>query len=158
MLYVGGALGSFVLATTAGKNNVHNLHDVFEVGKREKPKSVKKSSDDPGYNTQGLSFYQQLMNRDHYQHEKRLEHDHLVKEQEQRRLVRRQTLSDRLQGEGQSGISDSHGGHWVEKEENILKEEREHRRSFRRQTLTNRLQGEGQSGISDSHGGHWVEK
>uniref|UniRef100_A0A7S1BSN7 Uncharacterized protein n=1 Tax=Corethron hystrix TaxID=216773 RepID=A0A7S1BSN7_9STRA len=29
---VGGALGSFSMASAAGKNKIHNLHDVFEVG------------------------------------------------------------------------------------------------------------------------------
>lgn len=32
---LGGAIGSFVLATTTGKNEVHQLHSIFESGSRE---------------------------------------------------------------------------------------------------------------------------
>ncbi len=28
---MGGAIGSFVMATTAGKNEVHNLHDIYMI-------------------------------------------------------------------------------------------------------------------------------
>merc|ERR1712125_271641 len=32
---IGGAIGSFGFATAAEKNSVHNLHDVFERGKKD---------------------------------------------------------------------------------------------------------------------------
>eukprot|EP00552_Chaetoceros_brevis_P001455 CAMPEP_0197743718 /NCGR_PEP_ID=MMETSP1435-20131217/36098_1 /TAXON_ID=426625 /ORGANISM="Chaetoceros brevis, Strain CCMP164" /LENGTH=120 /DNA_ID=CAMNT_0043334771 /DNA_START=382 /DNA_END=745 /DNA_ORIENTATION=+ len=31
----GGALGSFVNATTTGKNEVHQMHEIFEIGKHD---------------------------------------------------------------------------------------------------------------------------
>lgn len=85
---LGGALGSFIMATTTGKNSVHNLHDIFEVGKSEKP----------------LTPYQQAYDRaqqDAYSIDNRVE----------RRLTRRRTLKRRM--EKDHGLSDSHGGQWV---------------------------------------------
>jgi len=39
---LGGASGSFIMATTAGKNEVHNLHPIFRLGAKE----TKKPTDD----------------------------------------------------------------------------------------------------------------
>ena len=33
--FLGGSIGALVLATTAGKNSVHNLHPIFEVGSKK---------------------------------------------------------------------------------------------------------------------------
>ena len=35
--FLGGTFGSFVLATAAGKNEVHNLHDIFPKGANPPP-------------------------------------------------------------------------------------------------------------------------
>mmetsp|Transcript_8891 Transcript_8891/g.12293 ORF Transcript_8891/g.12293 Transcript_8891/m.12293 type:complete len:176 (-) Transcript_8891:237-764(-) len=85
---VGGAVGSFTMATAAGKNSVHNLHDVFEVGK-----------------TPTGTDYQKSLQRAQMREEE-------IKERERRRILRRQSVQKRLE-EGH-GLSDSHGGHWVE--------------------------------------------
>jgi len=87
---LGGALGSFIMASTAGKNSVHNLHDIFEVGKSDRP----------------LTPYQQAYERAQ-QDSYNMEIDNRV----ERRLTRRQTLKKRI--EKDRGLSDSHGGQWV---------------------------------------------
>jgi hypothetical protein len=78
---LGGAVGSFVMSITTGKNEVHNLHPIFQVGART------------------------------------LEDDSLAAglghvERERNRLYRRATLTKAMERGG--GLSDSHGGHWVE--------------------------------------------
>ncbi len=86
----GGAVGAYVMSTAAGKNSVHNLHPVFEVGKKN-------------FGTR----YQTLIEQS-----KALEEE---KERERRRLKRRETVIDRM-AYGH-GLSDSHGGHWTEEDE-----------------------------------------
>jgi len=82
----GGALGGFLFATAAGKNNVHNLHPIFETGKRD-----------------SSTRYQMLIEQ-----ARLLEAE---KERERRRLQRRETIEDRMvHGHG---LSDSHGGRWA---------------------------------------------
>mmetsp|Transcript_30478 Transcript_30478/g.45373 ORF Transcript_30478/g.45373 Transcript_30478/m.45373 type:complete len:181 (-) Transcript_30478:223-765(-) len=89
---VGGAVGSFTMATAAGKNSVHNLHDIYEVGK-----------------TPAGTEYQKSLQRAQMREEE-------IKERERRRLLRRASVQKRLE-EGHA-LSDSHGGHWVENTEN----------------------------------------
>jgi hypothetical protein len=33
---LGGALGSYIMAVTAGKNSAHRMHDIFEIGAKSK--------------------------------------------------------------------------------------------------------------------------
>ena len=84
---VGGAVGSFVMATTAGKNRVHKLHGIYEAGKSEVG-----------------SGYQSDLARAQEREEE-------IRERNRRRLSRRATVRQRLE-EGH-GLSDSHGGHWT---------------------------------------------
>lgn len=42
----GGALGSFVMAVTTGKNEVHNLHPIFEVGSKKPTSSYEEKLKD----------------------------------------------------------------------------------------------------------------
>jgi hypothetical protein len=85
---LGGAVGSFVMSITTGKNEVHNLHPIFQVGAR----TLENSGDDSAAG--GL--------------------DHV--ERERNRLYRRATLTKAME-RGGGGLSDSHGGHWVEEAE-----------------------------------------
>ena len=66
-----------------------------------------------------------------------------------RRLSRRKTVANRL-ATGR-GLSDSHGGLWVDDEEGSSMTQKQ--RSIRRRTMTRRLE-EG-TGLSDSHSGKW---
>lgn len=88
----GGALGSFLMATTTGKNEVHELHDIFHINEQ------KKNTKTP---------YQQVVEDDINSND--------PKHRRQRRLSRRKTLSHRL--EQGRGLSDSYGGNWVEEDE-----------------------------------------
>jgi len=125
----GGAFTSFVLATTTGKNKVHNMHDVFEVGKHEY-----KSPYQTAYDNARIAAEEDS-----------------EESGEKRRVSRRQTVSKRLV-EGH-GLSDSHGGTWF-KEDNINNED-EKRRAGRRSDMARRLTNPNVHGLSDSHGGKW---
>ena len=89
---LGGAIGSFVMATTAGKNRVHKLHSIYEVGKAEK--------------SDGMTDYQRDKVRALEEQEEEIRDRYL------RRLSRRATIRKRLE-EGQ-GLSNSRGGNWVQ--------------------------------------------
>lgn len=125
----GGALGSFLLATTTGKNEVYQMHDIFEVGKNEHK-----------------TPYQEA-----YESARRMEEEESAESRRKRRISRRKTVSERLT-EGH-GLSDSHSGTWVQ-EGSI--DANEQRRSARRITMAKRL-GES-TGLSDSRGGRWQEE
>ena len=129
---VGGALGSFVMATAAGKNRVHKLAPIYEAGKKE---GVVSSAG-------GLSDYQRDLQRAQ-------EREDEIRERNRRRLGRRKTMQQRLE-EGH-GLSDSHSGHWAD--DNTSQGEAVRRRLSRRATMRQRL--EKGHGLSDSHGGHW---
>lgn len=113
----GGALGSFLLATSTGKNEVHQMHDIFEIGKHD-----------------SKSPYQQVYERSKLQ---ALEED-AAAIREKRRLSRKISVNRRLT-EGQ-GLSDSHSGIWLddEREGNPMTED-EKRRSVRRVTMSKRM-------------------
>mmetsp|Transcript_22183 Transcript_22183/g.25671 ORF Transcript_22183/g.25671 Transcript_22183/m.25671 type:complete len:218 (-) Transcript_22183:270-923(-) len=128
---LGGSLGSFLLATTTGKNEVHELHDIFHIGEKEKPltpyqRSIENAKKVGGDYNNDTSF-----------------------DRKRRRLSRRKTRADRLQ-KGR-GLSDSHSGHWLEEDETTTMTQQN--RSSRRQNMTKRLE-EGR-GLSDSHSGKW---
>lgn len=131
---VGGAIGSFAMATAAGKNRVHKLHDIYEIG----------ASD-------GKTEYQRSL-------ASAVDREEEKRERLRRRESRRATVQKRLE-EGH-GLGDSHGGHWLaEKDEaNSIAEGAEEamqRRTLRKSTVQKRLE-EGH-GLSDSHGGQWVD-
>jgi hypothetical protein len=54
---LGGAVGSYIMAVTAGKNSVHRLHDIFENGQRTPPTTTKPLS--PSSSSSSLSSYKQ---------------------------------------------------------------------------------------------------
>ena len=132
----GGAISSFAMASAAGKNRVHKLHQVYEVGK--KPTGTE---------------YQRGLARARDREEE-------LQERVRRRMSRRATVRHRLE-EGH-GLSDSHGGHWIEQREGMEDVDemglskaaiyrRQSRRAMRKQML------EDAHGLSSSHGGHWVK-
>lgn len=122
----GGALGSFVLATTTGKNEVHELHDIFHINEK------KKETQTP---------YQKLMEDGK---------ENNLDTRKKRRLSRRKTVANRL-ANGR-GLSDSHGGQWLDEGEGEVSITQK-QRSIRRRSLTKRME-EGR-GLSDSHSGKW---
>ena len=88
---IGGAVGSFAYATAAGKNKVHKLHPIYEVGK------------DP---TAGKTPYQVNLAK------AQDEEFGSLNDRVRRRLSRRSTVKKRIE-EGQ-GLTNSHGGQWVQ--------------------------------------------
>ena len=94
----GGAFGMFLFATSAGKGEVHNLHDIFQVGAVPRDKVTR-----PDYQTT-INNAQKEFSRNHDG-----EVIDMQKMQEMR-LTRRRSLMDRLQ-KGH-GLNDAHGGHW----------------------------------------------
>ena len=96
---LGGAIGSFVLSTTAGKNEVHQLHGIFESGSRES----RQERLEPATWQRGDLINQQPSDElsDRMQREKN-------------RLIRRASLERSLTS--QHGLSESHGGHWADDE------------------------------------------
>jgi len=93
----GGALGSFLLSVTIGKNKVHQLHDIFDLGKIDSRTPYQKQREDGDMegNNNDISTM-----------------EHLAIERQRRITARRNTMRHRME-EGH-GLSDSHGGHWLE--------------------------------------------
>jgi hypothetical protein len=144
---LGGALGSFISASTAGKNEVHKMHPVFRKGQktvggemqdngggadvvddyRNAPTAADNSS---GFAGNG-SMYQQSLQR-----AKDRETDLQV-------LVRRRT--DRESSSATTTTTPTENNGRVEREQNRL---------YRRATIHRTMEA-GTSGLSDAHGGHW---
>ena len=136
----GGALGSFLFATSTGKNEVHELHDIFHIN--EKKKNTK-------------TPYQQRVEEgkkiDISDKTNDIDNDEVIDNSEtrkMRRLSRRKTVANRI--EKGRGLSDSHSGHWVDEGDTSLTQQQ---RTIRRRALTKRME-EGK-GLSDSHSGKW---
>jgi len=94
---LGGAIGSFGCATAAGKNNVHNMHSVFERGKKDVVVG---------------SVYQQKL-------AEAMKGAERAQERAERRVMRRKTVNSILTS--RTNLSDSHNGEWMEEKE-IIKE------------------------------------
>lgn len=84
----GGALGSFLMASTTGKNQVHNLHPIFQVG-AQTPGTPYQKSMATASSTEASTAEDRLRNRN----------------------LRRKTLQRTLTNP--NGLNDSHGGRWV---------------------------------------------
>ena len=95
----GGALGSFLAASTTGKNQVHNLHPIFKVGAKPKEVPVVVGSE-----------YQQA--RAAAVAKRHPTEPTSSEDRRQNRILRRKTLQNAL--ENQHGLNDSHGGRWVD--------------------------------------------
>lgn len=95
---LGGAVGSFVMATTTGKNEVHQLHSIFQVGATPPRDKISLSDDE-------LVL---LQSKEHPESLNKLDRT----KRERNRLFRRATLNKSMEQVG--GLSDSHGGRWVD--------------------------------------------
>lgn len=114
---LGGAIGSFAMATTTGKNEVHQLHPIFQVGSRTNPNSkIDSSSSLSAYELSLLQAKERdedLRSLESRRHMTTAEQDVMDRvRREKNRLYRRATLTKSMEHVG--GLSDSHGGHWVQ--------------------------------------------
>lgn len=132
----GGAFGSFLMATTTGKNAVHKLHPIFEVGSKTKKESLVRDRDFEERKKNRVLRRKTLQETLEHQHGLSDSHggkwasedeitstgtekfyaEKVDPEEERRmrqenRVLRRKTLQDTL--EHQHGLSDSHGGKWA---------------------------------------------
>jgi hypothetical protein len=104
----GGALGMFIFAARTGKEQVHNLHPIFQVGALPEGDldyqraliKARERDEDVG------EFDKDSPNRSD-----KLDLNKLQK----MRVVRRRSLMDSI--EKGHGLSDSHGGHWYPENE-----------------------------------------
>ena len=115
----GGAFGSFLSATVTGKNQVHNLHPIFEVGKREVPEArpedtvgtpyqqamrkaqstFRENEESGGFAEDGRGM---VVTRNTYS--RRADDDFERAKRRENRLTRRRTLQERFEQKG--------GGDW----------------------------------------------
>jgi hypothetical protein len=121
---LGGAIGSFLMATTAGKNEVHELRPIY--GRGSVQRSVSGGTDDSASYQESLqrakrreSDLRTLQRNRSFSNRVALPISEEVDEaslervqRERNRLFRRASLSHQLEGTG-GGLSDSHGGRWV---------------------------------------------
>lgn len=153
----GGALGSFVMSTTAGKNAVHMLHPIFSLGRDENA---------------GKSPYQIGMAKARKAQEEinattkiNTEEDELdAAHHRTRSLLRKASMKRRL--ETGHSLSDTHGNTWpsteevteeMQKDKSIRRSELwDQRQANRRKTIRDRIVGG--KALSDSTGGHWSEQ
>ncbi|KAL7486710.1 hypothetical protein ACHAW6_012307 [Cyclotella cf. meneghiniana] len=149
----GGALGSFVMSTTAGKNAVHLLHPIFQIGRDEHA---------------GQSPYQIALKKartDSSTQTQITEEDELdAAHHRARSLHRRASIKERL--ESGHSLSSTHGNTWPYEEEEMEEtkrnkalnraEEWERRQTQRREWVHDKIE-KGRA-LSDATGGHWDEK
>ena len=130
---IGGTFGAFVASTTTGKNEVHNLHPIYDVGSR-KPTQRKEPGDAYRKNLERAwereSELKALVRRrtsesmleDHDDDHDHARDDVFVDEVEdaagrerierrRNRLLRRASLQEAMSK--RKGLSDSHGGRWT---------------------------------------------
>jgi hypothetical protein len=135
---LGGAMGSFISASTAGKNEVHKMHPVFRKGQKTVGGDTSSGNGDdsgvddyrsaPTADNKGSSYQRSLQRAkdremDLQVLERRRTNRELSStpmengrvEREQNRLYRRATIHRTMEA-GHSGLSDAHGGHWYNKE------------------------------------------
>lgn len=124
----------FLFAVSTGKEQVHNLHPIFQIGAAP-----------PGE-----------LDRQNYQNKiSQATGDLDVDRMEQSRMTRRKTMDDSFR---KRGLSDSHGGHWytdIASKEELDVQQMQQTRMARRKTMTDSFQ---KRGLSDSHGGSWVKE
>lgn len=152
----GGALGSFVMSTTAGKNVVHMLHPIFSLGKTE---NAGKSPYQIGMLDAGKA-HDEVNATTGNSEEDELDAAH----HRTRSLSRKASMKRRLET-GQS-LSDTHGNTWPSAEEDteeMQKDKSMHRADLwdqrqtnRRNTVRDRIVGG--KALSNSTGGHWSEQ
>jgi hypothetical protein len=94
----GGALGMFLFASSTGKEQVHKLHPIFQVGAMP----------------QGDLDYSKKLQRVHDVDGQKNDEQLDVSKLKDMRAVRRRSMMDNL--EKGRGFSDAHGGHWYRDE------------------------------------------
>ncbi|EED86563.1 predicted protein [Thalassiosira pseudonana CCMP1335] len=155
----GGALGSFVMSTTAGKNAVHLLHPVFQVGRDEHAGqspyqiAIAKAKELEG-KLAATDTQQSQTNEDELD----------VAHHRARSLRRKGSMKRRL--ESGHSLSDTHGNTWPYSEEDALEETKkkkamnradawDRRQTQRRDWVHEKI--ERGKALSNSTGGHWKE-
>lgn len=157
----GGALGSFIMSSTAGKNVVHLLHPVFQAGRDEHAgkspyqiATIKAAENDTTTNPNSVT------NND-------IEEDELdAAHHRTRSLQRKASMKERLET-GQS-LSGTHGNTWphndeMDDTEEMVKDKSMHRAEVWGRRQTNRkkvVQDRIERGkaLSDSTGGQWSKE
>mmetsp|Transcript_63335 Transcript_63335/g.95598 ORF Transcript_63335/g.95598 Transcript_63335/m.95598 type:complete len:218 (-) Transcript_63335:228-881(-) len=140
-----GALGMFLGASKTGKESVHNLHPIFQIG-AVPPKANELERVGYGKTVQQAQLGQTSENN--------LVDGSVDRQKLQEiAMMRRSTLKNRI--EKGHGISDSHGGHWYREpeDEKVDIDELKQAQLMRRQSLADRI-AKG-NGLSDSRGGQW---
>ena len=114
-LMLGGAAGSFLMAVSTGKNEVHRLHPIFPIGSHPSDQddsyqqSLRRAKErEDNLRNMELSRSRDQATTQYVQHDLEAERE----ERKRNRLFRRASLQ-RSMKPGHGGLSDSHGGHWV---------------------------------------------
>jgi len=123
-IFMGGALGSFIMSVTTGKNEVHNLHSIFEHAASHGghgPASSLSTYQENLQRAQEREADLRTLERRHSVHPFRTRKSDAVPgsseervERQRNRLYRRATVHATILEEGRGGLSDAHGGHWVQ--------------------------------------------
>jgi hypothetical protein len=114
-----GALGSFLMSTTTGKNSVHEMHPIFEIGKKDNLTPYQKAFEESQQAAEDVDVYRQRM------------------------ISRRKTIKNRM--DSQHGLSDSHGGKWDPSDEE--NDEYQQRKVDRRLALKRRFTRDNRDGV-----------
>lgn len=122
---LGASLGSFLFAVTTGRNAVHTLHPVFSRGRLQQPDSTGAAAPvsyrDARDRARTYEDLRDIKNQSLSLARTRTQvRDQLMDDAEQpveddlqrNRLMRRESMSKSFQAG--HGLSDSHGGHWVQ--------------------------------------------
>jgi hypothetical protein len=133
-IIMGGTLGSFLMATTTGKNEVHNLHPIYQRGAIHPPLASSDAEGGGDSASSSSSSYREGLQRAQ------------LRESDLRTLERSRTLSHRAPLPIVEEVD----------ELSVERVQRERNRLFRRASLSQQLDGKG-GGLSDSHGGKWVK-
>lgn len=116
---LGGAIGSFVMSVTTGKNEVHQLHPIFEIGAHRRRAAREDTDRLTPYELSILQAKERdddirsIQKLQKYSHYSSLAEQEVLDrvQREKNRLYRRATLTKSLEQDG--GLSDAHGGNWI---------------------------------------------
>jgi hypothetical protein len=148
---LGGAMGSFIAASTAGKNEVHKMHPVFRKGQKTNVGSADNSgnnsdvvddyrnaptADHPSSGGNGGSMYQQSLQR---AKDREMDLQVLERRRSNRAMTTNTTTEPVPAAKEDQGLAD-----------------RQRNRLYRRATMDRSMEA-GHGGLSDAHGGHWYK-
>lgn len=116
---LGGAIGSFTMSLTTGKNEVHQLHPIFAIGANRR-RTTREDTDH--LSPYELSILQAKERADDIRaiqkHQRHSQYNSLAEQEvldrvqrEKNRLYRRASLTKSMEQDG--GLSDAHGGNWI---------------------------------------------